>query len=187
MGWFDFLLGKSPRNAGENSLTGTSHQPRCAHYRFAHYALRMIAFDRPLTFFGALASPEAHEFLAAIFKMVEEDCCQEREPPDFRPTDIVIECGRILNHPLVVLELPPPRAVTEAYMVGVVLMIDVESDEPPPEKPDLRYFTLEHSFQDNGQPTAILCAWTESMHSQLGQSMEPSRDAFVQAIMATMQ
>lgn len=158
---------------------------RCAHYTLAHYALRMIAFDRPLTFFGALASPEAQGFLEAIFKMVEEDCCEQKEPPDFRPGEIKIECGRILNHPLVVLKMPPPRSMTEAYFVGAVLLIDVERDEPPPEKPGLRYFTLEHTLQ-NGRPSTLLCEWTESMHAQLGQSPQPTIEDFVQLIMATM-
>lgn len=183
MGWFDRWR---PRSAlvGDRSAASVSDgkrtRPRSAHYNFAHYALREIAFARPLTFFAELASDDAPSFLAAVFKMVAEDCAEQGEPPDFTVQDLQVHTGRIVNRPLVVVQLPPPRAATEAYFIGAVMQADVEHSEVP-QNPDIRYFTLEQTLGGG----ALLCEWTTNSHSQLG-PCEATREDFVRGIMEAM-
>lgn len=194
MGWFDFLFGK-PRtaepqpqfkHAGQHNKTGQQRtSPRCGHYTFAHYALRMVAMDRPLLFFAEMASPQATDFLAAVLKMVEEDCQERGESLGFSAADLKVETGRLVNHPLVVIEMPPPLAMTEAYYIGIVLLVDVDHDGPLSEKPPLRYFTLEQTLGEDVTPQALLCEWSNSAHMQCGEC-PISFDDFVRQIMSQL-
>ncbi|HTN75050.1 MAG TPA: hypothetical protein VL096_07380 [Pirellulaceae bacterium] len=175
MGWFQKLFSAPPASRPAGS-------PRAAHYALAHLALRQIAFDRPETFFGALAMEDAPRFLEAVFKLVDQDSRAQGEVPDFDAGDLHVHPGRIMNHPLVVIELPPPQAVTEAHFVGAVLLIDVESQAPLPEKLNLRYFTLEKAADGT-----VLGEWTaDGTHRHLGPGGLPERDEFIRQIQAQL-
>src|SRR5262245_55319743 len=95
---------------------------RCRHYTFPHQALPSVAFSGPLGFLGVLASPNARRFLADLLADVTEHCKQHEPVPDFTADDVGVSVGRIGQYPCAVIEMPPPRAMAEAYFVAAVLL-----------------------------------------------------------------
>jgi hypothetical protein len=158
-------------------------EPRCNHYTFAHHALRSSAFDDPLAYLSIFASPDPRPFLAHLLRSVSEHC-KEREPqPDFGVEDITVHRVRIGQYPCAVIELPRPRATTEAYFTAAVLLADLDDRLPESGPAALRYFTLEKGFVLEGPPRTVLCEWTsEGSHVNYGDGPLPQLGAFVGAV-----
>jgi hypothetical protein len=157
--------------------------PRCGHYSLAHHALRGVAFQDPLFFLGVLASPDAQRFLADLLRRVQEHC-KDREPlAEFSVEELTVHKRRVGKYPCAVIELPPPRAVAEAYFVAGVLLSDPAADLPQAEAAKLRYFTLEKGMSFDGSRRTVLCEWTkEGTHRNFGDGPPPIPDGFLAAI-----
>ena len=179
MGLFDFLFAKKPQPTAEADVDA----PRCGHYMTAHLALRSLALQRPLMFFGVLASDDKNNFLQTVLDMVQEDCQAQGEPLGLHVSDLKVHPGRVGKYPLVMIEMPPPERVAEAFFVAAVMFIDLDDDAPPPEKPPVRYFTLERSMlPETGESGTVVCEWTDEAHYQLDHGPEPTIENFVRAI-----
>lgn len=187
MGLFDFFRrGPRPPIAAAAPASDLA-EPRCHHYTLAHQALRSVAFEQPAGFLGLLASPEARSFLADLLAAVTEHC-QGREPwPDFGAEALTIHTFRVGQFPCVVVELPPPRAVTEAFFVAAVLLVDLDREPSAAREATLRYFTLEKGFVLDGPPRTVLGEWTaEGSHLNYGDGPAPQLGPFVQAVEAML-
>ena len=159
----------------------TEEKARCRHYTFAHQALPSVAFSRPVAFLGVLASPDARRFLADLLHDVTEHCKEHEPNPDFTADDVAVHVARVGPYPCAVLEMPPPRAMPEAYFVAAVLLAPYDQEVPRDVK--LRYFTLEKSGPLVPGGLAVLCEWTaDRAHSNFGAGVPPQRDAFLEAI-----
>jgi hypothetical protein len=110
--------------------------------------------------------------------------CKEREPrPDFDIEDIAVHKVRVGKYPCAVVEMPRPRAITEAFFVAAVLLADPDREMPDPKEVVLRYFTLEKGFTFEGPPRTVLCEWTaEGTHCNYGDGPAPRLEAFLQAV-----
>jgi hypothetical protein len=183
MGLFDFFRRKPATPPDSDPVEEAFHEPRCHHYTLAHYALRSVAFDHPLGFLGVLASPDARGFLSELMRSVSEHC-KEREPrPDFDIDDIAVHKVRVGKYPCAVVEMPRPRATTEAFFVAAVLLADLDREMPDPKEVALRYFTLEKGFTFEGPPRTVLCEWTsEGCHCNYGDGPAPRLEAFLRAV-----
>jgi hypothetical protein len=179
MGLFDFFRRKPQAPPDRAPIEEDLPEPRCHHYTLAHYALRSVAFEQPVRFLGILASPDAQRFLTDLLRSVSEHC-KEREPrPDFRIQDVTVHKVRVGRYPCVVLELPRPRATTEAFFVAAVLLADLDQGLPDSHAAVLRYFTLEKGFVLGGPPRTVLCEWTaEGSHLNYGDGPAPQLQAF---------
>lgn len=178
MGIFDFLKRK-PAPAPDDE--GPSPD-----YVFAHYALRHIALAEPLQFLAIAVSPKANRFIDAILQDVEEQCGRQTS---FTAESINLHPIRVNEFPCVVVELPEPKEMAEAFMVALVVPIDV-SLENPPETDEVtgRYFTLEKGFSlSNDEPRTVLAEWDAETHSNYGDGPEANVDAFAAAISKHMQ
>lgn len=187
MGLFDFLQRKRtppaprPQAAGPRARAPKAEdEGPSPHYVFAHYALRQFALENPLRFLAVVASPDAEAFFEAVLQDVCEHChCQ----PPFAASSIQVHTVRIQNSPCAVIELPEPGGMTEAFMVALVVLIDIESGEPPnPEDVEARYFTLEQGFTLSNEPRTVLAEWDSQRHSNYGDGPEPTVEAFVRAL-----
>ena len=182
MGLFDFFWRKPA--AEPISDRAPVPEPRCHHYTLAHLALRDAAFEHPLAVLSVLASPQAQEFLAEVFRSVATHC-REREPrPDFQPEDVKIHTVRVSRYPCAVIEMPTPRTAAEAYFVAAVLLADPTKELPVSKEVQLRYITLEEGFVFPGAPPrTVLAEWTaDRTHVNFGDGPPPQLEAFVAAI-----
>jgi hypothetical protein len=182
MGLFDFFRRKPARPPGNGPDEADLAEPRCHHYMLAHVALRMAAFEHPLGVLGILGSPDGRRFLADVLKSVSEHCKGRGPGPDFGADDLKICQGRVRRYPCAVVEMPRPRATTEAFFVALVLLADPDERMPPADI-KLRYFTLEKGFVLGGPPRTVLCEWTsEGSHANYGDGPPPRLDAFIRAV-----
>lgn len=160
-----------------------TQRPRPHHYHLVHYVLRMVAFTQPVDCLGHLASEGAEEFVEHLWDMTVECCPDDAGAPDFAPADIDVHIARIGEYPCAVVEMPPPRKMTEAYFAG--LLIPVELDELADGRTEvpLRYFTLEYTVDERDAASTVLCEWTaDGDHLNGGSGPEPTLGAFLQAI-----
>src|SRR5262249_28531989 len=157
----DITNGKQPSKPTPPPPTGALHtETRQAHYVFAHYALRSVALNDPLYYLGVLATPDGPRMLDDLLKRVAEHARPGDLPPDFSAADCRIHTARAGGYPCAVVELPTPRAMTEAYFTAAVLLLDTTQEQPDLKNAEVRYFTLEHGLSLNGAPRTVLCEWT---------------------------
>ena len=76
--------------------------------------------------------------------------------------------------------MPEPRAVAEAYLVGIVLTGFTE--EAGPEDIGFRYFTLEYGFTADQTERTVMCEWENETHYNYGDGPPPEVSQFVQAV-----
>lgn len=186
MGWFDWLKNLFRPHSQPSSEAFDKdqiNQPRCMHYAFAHLGLRSLAFDDPLRCLAILSSDDSRKFLAYLLRSVEQHCQTRGDQLDFGLEDIVVHSVRMGRFPCSVVQMPEPRGITEAYFVALVLMIDPDA-ESLPDKPELRYFTLEKGFNvGGGPPRTVLCEWTaDGTHANYGDGPPPELRAFLEAV-----
>ncbi len=149
-------------------------------YVIAHYALRQIALSDPMQFLAILASPDAEEFIDAILKDVGEQCGRDAT---FNASAIKIHKLRVHRFPCVVIELPEPQEIAEAFMVAVVVMIDSTSERAPDvEEVSARFFTLEKGLSLSNDPRTVLAEWDTSAHSNYGDGPKPNVESFAAAL-----
>ena len=172
MGLFDFL---KRRPAPQSEDDGPSPD-----YAFAHYALRQIALAEPLQFLAIAASPDAERFMDAVLQDVAE---QFGRKTSFDATSIKIHLTRVNECPCAVIELPEPRETAEAFMVALVVPIDISSQQPPQmDSVESRYFTLEKGFSLSNEPRTVLAEWDTEGHSNYGDGPAATVDDFVAAL-----
>lgn len=187
MGLFEYLRAKlfgpvKPKTSRPD--LSLLKEPRCHHYVMAHVILRHMALGDPLNYLEILTSPEAPSFLQFAFDEVCKKCnvqCQ----PDFSPSDLLIFCSKVLNHPCLIIQMPKPATVVEAHFTALVVELHYAKDSKdngPPEIASARYFTLERGISTEGKEIAVLCEWTIAQHSIFADNVEPSVDGFVAAI-----
>jgi hypothetical protein len=183
MGLFDLFRRKRDKRNDPAPAEEDRDEPRCHHYTLAHHALRRVALDDPLAYLGILASPDASEFLAHLLRSVSEHC-REREPrPDFGVEEVAIHKVRVGRYPCAVIEMPRPRATTEAYFTAAVLLADPQDGLPASGRVEARYFTLEKGFVFGGPPRTVLGEWTaEGTHVNFGDGPAPRLESFLKAV-----
>lgn len=158
-------------------------ETRPGHYLFAHYALRSVARNDPVFYFGVLASPDGPRFLDDLLQTVADHTRPGEPPPDFSAADCRIHTVRAGIYPCAVVELPPPRALTEAYFTAVVLLVDPAEAQPDLTAAAVRYFTLELSFNFDATPVTLLCEWGhDGAHHNFGPGSVPEVEVFVRDI-----
>lgn len=175
MGIFDFFKPKPAATPVEANADGPTPK-----YVLAHLALRQIALTDPLSFLGIMASPEATRFLNSLIEEIGTNCGQQ---PTFNASAVTIHTKRCNAFPCVVLELPEPDEMAEAYMVALVWPVDPETSETPSEiTTPGRYFTLEKTYSLSGEPGTVLAEWADDAHANFGAGPSPIVEKFVATI-----
>jgi hypothetical protein len=157
--------------------------PRCDHYSFTHVVLRKAAFDNPAHAVTKLASVDAGEMLDELWLDVRAICKQHNEAVSIDPADILIHKSRVATFPCVLLEMPTPANPTEAFLVAMVLTIDLSDTERGFQETPIRYFTLELAESDNDEIQTVVGEWfADESHQIHGPGPAPALDLFVAAI-----
>lgn len=170
MGLFDYFKKKTESDA---------ELPRVDHYVFAHVALRQFAFGSPYMCLGALASPQAQRIIQELLESVADYCQAEGQEMTLAPEQFRTHALKAKKSPCLIVEMPPPRAIPEAYMVGIVIKPSAGDTAAALADTEVRYFTLEFG---EGEGT-VLCEWThDSRHLNHGAGPVPKVDKFLKAI-----
>src|ERR1035437_2897119 len=114
------------------------------HYDFGHVILREICSHNPMAFFQVLASPGKDDFLEKLWRITCERC-DEKGTASFSHTDVTVDSVRIDDYPVILVTMPRPKVVTEAFYIAVVLLTPMDQIVAGniPEKPSFGYYTLE--------------------------------------------
>jgi hypothetical protein len=156
-------------------------EPRRHHYLFAHRFVRAACAADPLRFFAIMASNEQAQFINHIWRLV----CKQldgREADDFKMSDIRVSPTRLRNYPAVIITMPEPRALAEAYFVVIVLFFEIDADNSKLEEPPFRYFTLECGMNLDGTDRTVLCEWNKEGHVNFGDGPKPEIGELLDAI-----
>lgn len=155
------------------------------HYQLVHHALRQIAQETPTFFFGVMASPDRPRFLQSLWERVCEHLADEKHgEPGFSIEEVNIHLLKIRDFPTVIVEMPTPRKMTEAYFAAAVLLHPLSAPGPEPETLTVRFITLELSFHhETGAAFTFLCEWQQGRtHSNYGYGPPPELPAFLMAV-----
>jgi hypothetical protein len=180
MGIGDFFKGRRKKKE-DPAMKGQNETPRCDHYIFSHAALRQFAFSSPYMCMGALGTADGQKFLKDLLAAVAIYCHEQGEAMTLTLEQIRVHSFRVKKNPCLVFEMPEPRAATEVFFVGIVLKPSAGETAADLTKAELRYFTLEKSF-DKKNPT-MLGEWTEDNdHINHGSGPAPVVKKFVDKI-----
>ena len=153
------------------------------HYRFAHQALRKVAFAEPVRIFDILASTSRagffDELLCELDAAIQDDGHRNFTGSDIRFSDHAVD-GR----PCAVLRMPPTRNPTEAYFIAIVsrLPLDQLSSRLHDNTSEtlIDYYTLERPAQVARKWQSVFCAWTgNGRHLNFGAGPRPWIRRFV--------
>jgi hypothetical protein len=159
-----------------------STSPRRQHYVFAHQYLREKAERMPVETVEMLSNPTATNYLSTLW--VTLAFSSQAEEDEFIPAD-GIECFPIQisdTCSAVIVQLPPPERITEAYFVAIVVWHD-GSHSQSEAKVRHRYITLELSENLSGIRHTILGEWKDGNHQNHGEGPDPNKDAFIKAVL----
>lgn len=161
----------------QNSFSEERSQPREHHYMLAHHIIRDVCEQDPMQFFSMIGSPQQSMFATWLWEVTVEQVGRPME--DIDPSGLSFVKSRVQGFPVVLIEMPPPKAVAEAHYVAVVLGSESEVSKG---NKSFRYFTLERGKDSNGAVTTTLCEWTDSGHKNYGSCPCANVKAFIQAI-----
>lgn len=179
MGLFKRIFSGAKNRDDVSSANG----PRCDHYTFTHVVLRQAAFENPAHAVTVLASPDASEMLNGLWHAVLTRCAEHNQPATLDPADILIHKLRVGSYPCTLFEMPTPATPTEAFLVAMVLTIDLANSDRGFETTPIRYFTLEMSESEGDEIKTVIGEWfADESHQTHGADPEPSVENFVAAI-----
>ena len=184
---------RKDRPADESLVTLLKEvMPPPHHNEFAHRALRGICMTDPCRFFLTVAKPETR---ASFFDEVWQEVCRmyaEGKQPTFSMADVTVAVKRVGDYPVLLITMPRPEFITQAYMVAIVLKIRFEElkttlvnalmNGKSQARPEVRYFVLE-----SGSPPGrtVLCEWDAAgEHQNYGDGPPPDPEEFLKAIRA---
>ncbi|WP_181197896.1 hypothetical protein [Enhygromyxa salina] len=154
-------------------------EPRCAHYQFVHVALRTLVFQEARLAAALWELDDPMALLDDIALQVVRACRGEGEGGELRAEQLTLHKLRLGAHPCVVIEMPEPVAATEAFMIAILELRDLDASPDSDQAAERRYFTLEYSGH-RPAPHTVLCEWTaQGSHMNMGGGPEPEVGAFV--------
>jgi hypothetical protein len=93
------------------------------------------------------------------------ELCDQEETTDLREEDFTFTCLSLSGFPTILVEMPKPRAITEALFVAILLLANF-NEEPAPENPNVRYFVLElGQFLPDQSTHGVIGEWIKDKNS----------------------
>ena len=175
------LLGTPPAGggAGPSSTPGPSQ-----HYVFAHRAIPGAVFHDPKRFFSICNGPDGARFVRDLWTEAGKGLLPGAQRDSEGLAHTVTMAGD--TEAVVVVHLPAPGQMTEAYFVAVIGALTASTGGEPltlDAVQSARVFTLEQSHDPStGAPLTMLGEWTEEgTHMNYGDVAASTEDAFVAA------
>lgn len=154
-------------------------KPRSQHYDFAHRALPQLAHADCGWLTENLSGPGGQEFLLGLWAHIGSQLPPEENLSSF---GIGYTLARVDNERLVIIiRLPEPLAVPEAYFVALIVRKRVGASEAASL---LTYLTLELGFNVVRQtPYTVLGGWgQDGTHFNYGAGPDPTEEDFFATI-----
>lgn len=137
----------------------------------------------PMYTVETLSRPTAASYLSHLW--VTTGLASKAEEDEFIPADgiacypvqISVDCAAVI------VQLPPPERITEAYFVALVVWHEGNQSKSPEAKVTHRFITLERGENASGAPTTILGEWDEGCHLNYGEGLTLDKDAFLKAVL----
>jgi hypothetical protein len=159
---------------------------RLHHYNFAHVALRQLFLHNPGFLIGALKD-RGDYLLKKLWDEVGSRIEEDGEAVRLLPDTLGCEIHEIeSNIVIVIVTLPPPEEIPEAYFVGLIFRPEYEATNELLEAQTgiVHYVTLERGIDlAKGKVRTVLCEWTTEAHLNRG----TGPDATVKEFMAVLQ
>jgi serine/threonine protein kinase len=181
---FDMMIRRHENQKKINKLVKVAvdrnEKPRIQHYFFAHKYLREVMNRSPRMFVENFLKPSR-----LSFEWVH--CARLCKPEDeeFIPAD------GLLSYPVrfaedhygVIIQMPQPKRIVEAYFIAVILKEEKETEEET-SYVNCRYLTLEVGVEKDGSPITINGEWLPvgEQHINRGNGPEPSQELFIQEV-----
>ncbi len=165
-------------------------QTREAYYAFPHIVLRQFALDRPGECLAILSDPEeAGKLLTDMAEFVNNEAAKSAADKStferIDPEQITLHRMADDQPACLIIELPPPKAATECYFVGLIFNVTDGARFADITEADLRYMTLELGISVDGEESrTVLCGWTKTAHNNYGDGPPPTVEEFARAIMS---
>jgi hypothetical protein len=150
------------------------------HYFFAHQFLPGALWASPQQAMDTFShEEEARAFVRMLWRVFAGMLPpEERLPPGGLDCHTrALEKGRLA----VLVEMPPPLRMLEAYFVGFVF-IPRKLLFFFPRPPEIRCLTLESGVNLDGSPRTVLGGWRKEEHFNLGDGPPPEREAFFEVL-----
>jgi hypothetical protein len=145
--------------------------PRPHHYAFAHRWLPQFAQTSPERFFALFTSADGQNALESLWQAVGDSL-----EPEQRLSGEGLSVHWVALHPgrgALIIELPKPATVPEAYFVAVVKLDSAADDAPVP------VFCLEFGLDfDSANGATVVGSWKEDEHVNHGPGPEPTLEAW---------
>jgi len=156
-------------DAAVSALTGDQ---KCWHQAFAHYVLRVAAFEEPEFTLSALSKPEtAQRFVLAAMSLIGREYKLSVEQVMALARSITVLPRRFDGHDGYVVEMPAPQKAAECFFLAIVRKGDGRID----------YYTLERTVDDG----VTLCGWdAEETHHNYGERFALDVNGFVAEVVA---
>jgi hypothetical protein len=158
------------------------------HYDFVHVVLREACSFNPMAFFQVLASPGKEDFLENLWDVACKRC-DGTGPAWFSCKEVAIDSLMLEDYPTILVTMPLPRVMTEAFFVAIVLLTPMDQIVAGtiPEQPSFGYYTLELGIGPNDNKYTLLCAWEDDKHLCFGNGPVADPTAFLQAVSEKLQ
>lgn len=118
--------------------------------------------------------------------LVAPDSNPEKNGILFRKvTDLTMTFQQVQGMPTMIVRMPHPERMPEAYYLAIVLLTQASNPRAWPQDLKARVFTLEHSdlLGPDGLAYGVLCEWTpEGKHLNFRSVVRADRDPFVQSV-----
>lgn len=149
---------------------------RAQHYVFVHRVLRDLFFDSPEEIIAILRDEGRNDSLLDLWNKVGKKVRKSRL---VSPNGLRCEIRMLGDTIIVIITLPTPQVLPEAYFVALVYR-----PSSPEQKGLTRFIILEHSVDlDDGSLPTVLCEWDGTgVHANMGYGCEPTLEDFFQAV-----
>lgn len=166
-----------PTNHKTKAVTEEGEAPRVQHYRFAHVYFRERVMSAPRAMVSNLEGESGVRRLR--FYWMSDALAVRPFGEEFIEAD-GLDCFPVWfseQHYGVIVKLPRPERMTEAFFVAIILRDTGEDAQV-----SCRYITLELSKNDDGTGRTALCEWVKGSHFNYGSGPLPEAEAFTTAV-----
>jgi len=133
---------------------------RMQHYKFAHLVLKDMFFNNSDNVITNILTPK--DAIKEFWYDVGKYYCEQFEiAEELDGSSLKVTAKETENTLFIVVSLPEPKEVPEAYFVGMII--------PHDRKEKSSYITLE-----KGEIGSVLCEWTKDVHLNFGEGPEPT-------------
>jgi hypothetical protein len=158
---------------------------RKQHYVFAHLAFRALVESSPMHVLMTMLSREnGPKLLDEVWEQVSSQCTQ-RDLVDAE--GLTYEIHELSDkRPVILIEMPTPRGVREAYFTATVITPPKRRFFLFPRPAKTRYFTLEIGDTEKGEFDTLLGEWRGEEHLNYSDNPTVEKRAFLRAVVRVL-